>query len=434
MSHITTPLTGFGSYFESSAIEGALPIGQNSPQNPPFGLYAEQINGSAFTAPRSQNFRSWLYRIRPSVVMGPFEAWPHPNVEGPLAQGAQPCPPDPLRWGPLAAPKGPTHFIQGLHRWAFQGSPNSGQGGNIYLYAANRSMDTTFFYNSDGQWLIIPQQGKLHVHTEFGSLEIAPGEIALMPRGVKFQVQIEDPLVRGYVCENFGAPFMLPELGPIGANGLANPRDFQYPDAHYTATQGEYVLINKFEEHFFKSSLAHHPLDVVAWHGNYAPCKYDLRRFNTINTVSFDHPDPSIFTVLTSQTNTPGVANIDFVIFPERWMVAENTFRPPYYHRNIMSEFMGLISGAYDAKPNDFLPGGASLHNRMTPHGPDSNAFEQASQDTLSPFKVESTLAFMLESQSLWIPTQLSLQSKTLDTQYLRCWKNLDSHFKAPTH
>ena len=167
-------------------------------------------------------------------------------------------------------------------------------------------------------------------------------------------------------------------------------------------------------------------IDVVGWHGNYAPYKYDLTRFNTMNTVSFDHPDPSIFTVLTSPSAKPGTANVDFVIFPPRWMVGEDTFRPPYFHRNVMSEYMGLINGVYDAKPaGGFEPGGGSLHNCMTPHGPETEAFNAASNAKLKPEYLGSTLAFMFESSLVYSPTRHGLETPALQKNYLNCWRGM---------
>lgn len=422
-------LSGIGSHWETEALKGALPIGQNSPQTPPYGLYAEQLSGSAFTRARHQNLRSWLYRIRPSVVQGSFQPQAHlhldSNAEFP------PLSPNQLRWDPLPFPQKPTDFIEGLHLFLKNGCPLSQQGGSIFLYAANKNRPSTYFYSADGEWMIIPQAGSLLLKTELGHLKVSPEEIAVIPRGIKFQVELIDKEVRGYICENHGEPFQLPALGPIGANGLANPRDFRVPIAHFEEMEGTFELLCKLNHKLFSAKLNHSPLNVVAWHGNYAPYKYNLNDFNTINTVSFDHPDPSIFTVLTSPSDSPGVANMDFVIFPERWMVAEHTFRPPYYHRNIMSEYMGLIKGVYDAKSDEFAPGGGSLHNIMSAHGPDAASFEAATKATLKPEKQTSTLAFMLESRYPWHPSRFALQGDLLQKDYHDCWEGLKSHFKA---
>jgi homogentisate 1,2-dioxygenase len=360
-------LTGFGGHFESEAVAGALPVGRNSPQKPPFGLYAEQLSGTAFTAPRAENRRSWLYRLRPTASQGPFE----PYGGAPLLRAApvaEAPSPNRLRWDPMPISDEPRDFVDSLVTYGGAGDVAMGSGMAAHLYAANRSMTGRVFASADGELLIVPQEGRLAIRTEMGRLAVEPQQIALIPRGLRFAVDLPDHTARGYVCENYGALFRLPELGPIGSNGLANPRDFIAPHAAFEDIDEPTEVVVKFQGRPWTTRLEFSPLDVVAWHGNLAPCAYDLRRFNTINTVSYDHPDPSIFTVLTSPSEIPGVANCDFVIFPPRWMVAEDTFRPPWFHRNVMSEFMGLITGEYDAKAGGFAPGGASLHNQMSGH------------------------------------------------------------------
>jgi homogentisate 1,2-dioxygenase len=421
--------SGFGNEFATEAIAGALPQGQNSPQRAPLGLYAEQFSGAAFTAPRAVNRRTWTYRIRPSVTHRPFRQISNGLLRsGPFDE--VPPTPNQLRWDPLPLPSEPTDFVEGLITMAGAGSPAAQSGAAIHVYTATASMRNRFFYNADAEMLIAPEQGCLHVYTELGVLEVAPGEICALPRGLKFTVQLPDGSARGYVCENYGAMFRLPELGLIGANGLANPRDFLTPVAAYEDHEGDFELIAKFQGNLWAAEIDHSPLDVVAWHGNYAPYKYDLVWFNTINTVSFDHPDPSIFTVLTSPSDTPGVANVDFVIFPPRWVVADHTFRPPYFHRNVMSEFMGLIFGQYDAKEEGFVPGGASLHNCMSAHGPDAEAFEKASNADLKPQRYDDTLAIMFESRFVFRPTKFAMETEALQTDYFECWQGLKKHFK----
>lgn len=416
--------TGFGNEFATEAIPGALPAGQNSPQQAPFGLYAEQLSGTAFTAPRTANRRSWLYRIRPAVQHKPFR-----QISNRLLKSAPfnelPPTPNQLRWDPLPLPTEPMDFVDGLTTIA----GNDGIG--IHIYTANQSMQDRFFYNADSEMLIVPELGGLRFRTELGVLEVAPGEICIIPRGVRFRVELLAAEARGYVCENYGALFKLPDLGPIGANGLANPRDFQTPVAAIEDREGAFQLIAKFCGNLWEAEIGHSPLDVVAWHGNYAPYKYDLARFNTINSVSFDHPDPSIFTVLTSPSDTAGTANCDFVIFPARWVVAEHTFRPPYFHRNVMNEYMGLIFGQYDAKETGFMPGGGSLHNCMSGHGPDADTFEKASQAALKPQRYENTLAFMFESRSVICPTKFAMETPTLQRDYFECWQGLKKHFRG---
>jgi homogentisate 1,2-dioxygenase len=392
--------SGFGNSFETEALPGALPVGHNSPQRCAYGLYAEQLSGSAFTAPRASNQRSWLYRIRPTVAhWGTFR----PRDAG-LWRTA-PClevqvPPAPMRWDPIPVPAEPVTFLQGIRTITTAGAAGVQSGMASHIYLVTRSMQDEYFYNADGELLFVPQQGALRLRTEFGIIDIDSGEIAVIPRGVKFSVELPDGPARGYLCENYGGALTLPERGPIGANCLANPRDFLTPVAAYEDRDASCRLVVKWSGGLWETDLDHVPLDVVAWHGNYAPYKYDLRRFSPVGPVLFDHADPSIFTTLTSPGATPGTANLDFVIFPDRWLVAENTFRPPWYHMNIMSEFMGLIFGVYDAKTGGgFVPGGFSLHNTMLPHGPDHDAFEGASNATLQPHKLEGTLAFMFETR-----------------------------------
>ncbi len=424
-------MTGFDNEFATEAAPGALPEGMNSPQRAPLGLYAEKFSATAFTAPRAQNFRSWFYRIRPSVIHGDFKSIDAGLIRtSPIDEAV--TTPNQLRWDPLPVNDEPADFIDGLATVAANGDARAQTGIGIHIYRANKSMDERFFYNSDGELLIVPEQGGLTIHSECGVLAIGPGEIAVMPRGIKFRVVLPDGVARGYVCENYGARLALPERGPIGSDGLANSRDFEAPVAAYEDREGSYQLITKLAGNLFACDIGHSPLDVVAWHGNLTPYKYDLRRFNAIGSISYDHPDPSIFTVLTSQSDTPGTANVDFVIFPPRWLVMEGTFRPPWYHRNVMSEYMGLIYGAYDAKTGGgFVPGGSSLHNCMSAHGPDADAFEHASNASLAPQKLEDTMAFMFESRYLIQPTLYAMQSEALQDDYRHCWNGLKKNFEA---
>ncbi len=415
---------GFGNHLSSEALPQSLPAGQNSPQRAPYGLYAEQLSGAPFTQKRALNQRSWLYRLLPSVVQSRLTPLRHAGITTEATSD-----PNAMRWNPLPLPSTPCHFVDGLHTLLLSHPHGTGTGAAVYLYAANRPMSETFFCNNDGELLLVPEKGIHRLQTEFGPLTVRPSEIAIIPRGVKFQLNPGDDNIRGYVLENYGAPLTLPDLGPIGANGLANARDFFYPNATFFDQSGAYQLITKFQGQLWESTLRSHPLNVVAWHGNYAPYAYDLKRFNTINTVSFDHPDPSIFTVLTAPSAIPGQANVDFVIFPERWMVAEHTFRPPYYHRNVMSEYMGLIHGTYDAKEKDFVPGGGSLHNIMTPHGPDTDTFLSATKASLTPAKQTDTLAFMFESSLPWLVTKFSQEKSLLQQDYTKCWEKLPQLF-----
>ena len=430
--------TGFGNEFATEAVEGALPVGRNSPQRAPSGLYAEQFSGSAFTVPRANNKRTWTYRIRPSVLHNPFTQIDAGRFESSPFDKI-PTTPNQLRWNPLPIPVEPTDFVDGIITIAGNGDSFAQTGMAVHIYACNGDMSDRYFYNADGEMLIVPEMGGLRICTELGVIEVSPGEVCGLPRGLKFRVEIVAPIsetlappvaARGYICENYGQQFRLPDLGPIGANGLANARDFETPVAWFEDEDGECEIVAKFGGNLWSCTTTHSPLDVVAWHGNYAPYKYDLRRFNTIGSISFDHPDPSIFTVLTSPSSEAGVANCDFVIFPDRWLVAEDTFRPPWYHRNVMSEYMGLIYGTYDAKEEGFVPGGGSLHNQMSAHGPDLDAFEKASNAELKPQKLSGTLAFMFESRYNIRPTKFAMDGAELQHEYFEVWQKLKKNFR----
>src|SRR3984957_12318182 len=424
-------MSGFGNSFETEALPGALPIGRNSPQRCAYGLYAEQLSGSPFTAPRGSNERSWLYRIRPSVrhsgryAKVDVRLWrtaPCHEVELPIAQ---------LRWDPAPIPKEDMTFLQGVQTMTTAGDANTQAGMAAHVYLITQSMVDQHFYNADGEMMFVLQQGTLRFGTEFGRIDAEPGEIVVIPRGVKFRVEITGGPARAYVCENYGGAFMLPDRGPIGANCLANARDFLTPIAAYEDVQEASTLFMKWGGELYASEIEQSPLDVVAWHGNYAPYKYDLRRFSPVGALLFDHPDPSIFTVLTAPSETPGTANVDFLIFPERWAVAEDTFRPPWYHRNLMSEFMGLVYGVYDAKPEGFVPGGISLHNCMLAHGPDEQAFEAASTGELKPVRLANTMAFMFETKDPQRLTAYAAEAKERQDDYVDCWQGLRKHFDA---
>ncbi|MFJ9021457.1 homogentisate 1,2-dioxygenase [Streptomyces sp. NPDC102259] len=424
-------LSGFGNEHASEAVPGALPDGRNSPQRAPLGLYAEQLSGTAFTEPRAHNRRSWLYRIRPSAAHPAFTRVDDGALRtGPFTETV----PDPnrLRWDPLPEPSAGTDLLRGLWTLGGNGDVTQRTGMAVHLYHANASMERVFS-DADGELLIVPEQGGLLLCTEFGQLHAEPGEVALIPRGVRFRVDLLDASARGYVCENYGAPFRLPDLGPIGANGLANPRDFRAPVAAFEDVEGPVEVVNKYCGHLWSATYDHSPLDVVAWHGNHVPYVYDLRRFNVIGTISYDHPDPSIFTVLTAPSDTPGLAGVDFVVFAPRWLVGEDTFRPPYFHRNVMSEYMGLIEGAYDAKTagkGGFVPGGGSLHNMMSAHGPDRETFERASAAELGPQKIDDGLAFMFETRWPLTLTPHAARADHLQPRYDEVWQGLERHFR----
>ncbi|MDQ5848404.1 MAG: homogentisate 1,2-dioxygenase [Pseudomonadota bacterium] len=419
--------SGFGNLFSSEAMPGALPVGQNAPQQAPKGLYTEVISGTAFTAPRAESLSTWMYRLRPSATHAPL----HRKDNGLLRSGPfeeVEASPNRLRWNPFPIPGAPSDFVDGLITLAGSGSPAAQHGLAVHIYRANRSMSARYFSNADGELMLVPQTGSLRIFSELGLLEVSPGEIAVIPRGIKFKVELLEKEARGYVCENYGPPFRLPELGPIGSQGLAQPRDFLTPVAAFEDKQDECEVVAKFMGGLWATQLDRSPLDVVAWHGRYAPYKYDLARFMAINTVSFDHADPSIFTVLTSPSGQAGVANCDFVIFPPRWQVAERTFRPPWFHRNVMSELMGLVHGAYEAKAEGFLPGGVSIHNCMSAHGPDLAAYEKAVSAELKPHKIEDSLAFMWESRHVFRPTRFAMSAPELQKDYDKVWDGFGKH------
>jgi homogentisate 1,2-dioxygenase len=422
---------GFGNEHSTEAVVGALPIGQNSPQQVPLGLYAEQWSTTAFTTPRSENRRTWVYRVRPSAVHGQFRRLDSTN--GLLHTGPinAPLEPNRMRWDPLPIPIEPTDFVDGLITMGANGDARMHAGMGVHLYAANESM-TRVFSNTDGEMLIVAQQGSLLLETELGRLIVGPGEIAVIPRAQRFRVVLPDGTARGFVCENYGRGFTLPELGPIGSNGLANARDFRYPVAWFDAANldSPTTLVQKFGGALWASELDHSPLDVVAWHGSSAPYAYDLALFNTMNTVSYDHPDPSIFTVLTSPSEIVGTANADFVIFPARWMVAEHTFRPPWFHRNVMSEFVALVTGVYDGKMTGFAPGGSSLHNSMAGHGPDGAKYDQAVAEELVPHRLDNTLTFMFETRWPLVPTSFAASGPLRQSNYDAAWDALPRRFE----
>lgn len=413
---------GFGNLFSSEALPGALPVGQNSPQKTPLGLYPEVLSGTAFTAPRAENLAVWMYRQRPSAMHAPFRRMDDGLWRGGPFNEVE-TPPNRLRWNPLPLPAKPTDFIDGITTIAGSGEPTAQAGIAAHIYAATRSMKDRYFSNADGEMMFVPQEGSIVLATELGRLAVSPGEIAVVPRGMKFRVDLIDGPVRGYLCENYGAPFRLPELGPIGSQGLAQPRDFLAPVAAFEDRDAKCEVVTRFLGGLWAAQYDHSPLDVVAWHGRCVPYKYDLALFMAVNTVSFDHADPSIFTVLTSPSGQPGVANCDFVIFPPRWSVAEHSFRPPWFHRNFMSELMGLVRGVYDAKAEGFLPGGVSLHNCMAAHGPDVATFDKASSEALAPTRYKDTLAFMWESRHVFRPTRFAMEAPQLQQAYDKVWQ-----------
>ena len=423
--------TGFGNEFASEAVEGSLPHGRNSPQQAPLGLYAEQISGTAFTQPRAVNRRTWVYRILPSARHQAFKRIDNKHLRSTPFDEIEPNP-NRLRWDPVPLPltDTATDFVDGLYTVAGNGDVRTRNGMAVHVYAANEDMKDRYFVNADGELLFVPELNAIVLHTELGPLRVSPGEIAVVPRGIRFRVELPDALARGYLCENFGAALTLPERGPIGANGLANERDFEVPHAAFEERNHTVQVVNKFGGNLWAADYDHSPLDVVAWHGNYAPYKYDTANFNVLGTVSFDHPDPSIYTVLTSPSESPGLANVDFVVFAPRWLVGEDTFRPPWFHRNVMSEYMGLVQGVYDAKAEGFVPGGASLHNTFASHGPDADTYAKASTAELRPQKLDGTLAFMFESRWAMVPTRQAMEAGHRQRDYDEVWSGLARNFR----
>jgi len=423
-------MPGFGNDFETEALPGALPQGMNSPQKVNYGLYGEQLSGTAFTAPGHQNERTWCYRIRPSVKhTHRFE-----KIDLPYWESAPNIAPGVIslgqyRWDPLPQGSAPLTWLTGMRSMTTAGDVNTQVGMATHIYLATESMVDDYFYSADSEILVIPQEGRLRFCTELGIIELEPKEIAIIPRGLVYRVEVLEGPARGFVCENYGQKFALPGRGPIGANCMANRRDFKTPVAAFEDRETPSTVTVKWCGQFHKTRIGHSPLDVVAWHGNYAPVKYDLRHYCPIGSILFDHPDPSIFTVLTAPSGVEGTANIDFALFRERWMVMEDTFRPPWYHKNIMSELMGNIYGQYDAKPQGFVPGGMSLHNMMLPHGPDREAFEKASNANLGPEKLDNTMSFMIETRFPQHLTAFAAKEAPLQDNYIDCWGDIDKKF-----
>lgn len=420
-------MPGFGNDFETEALPDALPQGMNSPQKCNYGLYGEQLSGTAFTAHPPE--RTWTYRIRPSVK----HSARYSRIDLPYWKSAPHTPEDvtslgQYRWDPVEA-EGDLTWLTGMRTMTTAGDVNTQVGMASHVYLVTTSMVDEYFYSADSELLVVPQQGRLRFATELGVIDVEPQEIAILPRGLVYRVEVLDGPCRGFVCENYGQKFELPARGPIGANALANPRDFKAPVAAFEDREVPSTLTIKWCGQFHETKIAQSPLDVVAWHGNYAPYKYDLRTYSVIGSISFDHPDPSIFTVLTAPTAEEGTANIDFVIFTDRWLPQEDTFRPPWYHKNIMSELMGNVYGQYDAKPKGFVPGGISLHNCMLPHGPDRNAFEKATTTELKPEKLTNTLAFMFETRFPQMLTEFAATEAPLQDDYIDCWDGLEKKF-----
>ena len=423
-------MPGFGNDFETEALKGALPSGKNSPQKCNYGLYGEQLSGTAFTAPSHKNERTWCYRIRPSVK----HSHRYKKVDFPYWKTAPHIVPDIIslgqyRWNPVENSQNKLNWLSGMRTMTTAGDVNTQIGMASHIFLITDSMIDTYFYSADSELLVVPQEGQIRFCTELGIIDVEPQEIAIIPRGLLYRVEVLKGPSRGFVCENYGQKFALPARGPIGANCLANRRDFKTPIAAFEDRETPSRVFVKWCGTFHETKIGHSPLDVVAWHGNYGPCKYNLNNYCPVGAILFDHPDPSIYTVLTAESGIPGTANIDFVLFRDRWVVAEDTFRPPWYHKNIMSELMGNIYGQYDAKPEGFVPGGLSLHNMMLPHGPDKMAFERASSAELKPQKLENTMSFMFETRFPQHLTEFAATEAPLQDDYIDCWMDIKKKY-----
>ena len=422
--------TGFGNELESEAVAGALPLGQNSPQQHPLGLFSELISGTTFSAPRALNRRTYLFRVRPSVIHGRFVPTAHPTFLTPPL-GLPPSP-NQLRWDPWPMPSDPTDFLDGIATICGNGAPSGQQGMAIHVYRANRPMTDRFFVNADGEMLLIPDRGGLEVATEMGRMEVHPGELALVPRGVRFRADPIDADARGFICENYGLPFRLPELGLIGSNGLANAADFQIPEAAFEVREQPCTLINKFDGHFWSAALPHSPLDVVAWRGSYVPYKFDMRRFVAMGTATVDHPDPSIFCALTSPSDDVLGGNADLMVLPPRWAVAEHSFRPPGFHRNCVAEFLAIVVGQHEAKASGFQPGGTSLHNHWAAHGPDAETYELGRVASQAPRKIDGSLVFMIETRRPLQLSPMAAEAPQLQPSYADGWQAMAVRYSGP--
>lgn len=427
---LRTPLSyqsGFGNELSSEALPEILPVGQSSPQVPAHGLVHELISGTTFTAPRRSNRRVHLYRIRPStsqqelrpmehglLLSAPFSSAPNPNQ---------------VRWSPFEIPDTAQDFLAGMTTLCGNGSVTGQAGMALHVYLANRSMEDRVLSNADGEMLVIPQRGDVRFVTELGIIDAGPGEIVIIPRGCKFRVDLLGPSAQGFVCENYGVPFQLPDLGLVGSTGQANAWDFQIPEAAYEDADVATRLVHKYAGGFWTTVLDHSPFDVVGWRGNYTPSKFDMNRFAILGALSFDHAEPSIFCALTSPSDSVAGPNADFMIMPPRWLVAENTFRPPGYHRNCVSEILGLIQGKHDGKSAAFRPGSVSLHNAWAPHGPDTASYEAGRVGPQSPVKLEDTMAFMIETRFPMSLTNVGLNCPERERDYLDVWAGFAKRF-----
>ncbi|ORX94816.1 homogentisate 1,2-dioxygenase [Clohesyomyces aquaticus] len=429
---------GFGNRFASESIPSVLPRGQNCPQRVKYDLYSEQLNGSSFVSARQALQHVWMYRIRPSVVHGELsrsdlnsklEAYfgpANPRVEyNPSQQAWNPFP------VPEASPSSSIDFVHGLRTVAGQGDPTSKQGIAIHIYTANASMQNRAFCNNDGDFLILPQQGRLDIQTELGNVMVRPGELAVIQAGIRFKVSLPDGPSRGYIQEIFGAHYELPELGPIGSNGMALPRDFEYPVASFDLDSSSiWEIVYKLAGTLHSCHQPHTPFDVVAWHGNYAPYKYAIEKFINMANVERDQADPTIYCVLTARSIIPGVSLTDFLVFTPKWISTTNTFRPPYYHRNMSTEVMGLVYGTYGGSSHVLEPGGLSYEASYMPHGETYETWKMATTQDLRPTRAcEDTLAFMFHVSVPLMLTQWAMESPARNPTDVKVLAGFEGHF-----
>ncbi|GLI78307.1 hypothetical protein PoHVEF18_006618 [Penicillium ochrochloron] len=395
-------LNGFNGYHQSEAAEGVIPLVINIPQKSKYGLHTERISGSSFTAPRKDSKQTWLYRLLPSTCHEDFSLLEnHPfNLKNVLNSKYQ-YSPNRSTWAPAQIAK-EADFLTGLQLIGGAGNPTMKEGLAYYAFTAGKSMPSNqAFYSADGDFLLAPQKGTLDIRTEMGYLRVRSNEICVVPRGIRFHVSLPAGPVRGFALELFEGHFELPELGPIGSTGLANIRDFEIPTASFDNSNVDTEIIAKFAGQVHRTVHRGSIFNVAGWSGTYYPFKYDLGKFNTIGSVSYDHTDPSIFTVLTAPSSVPGEAVVDVAVFGPRWLVMEKSYRPPYFHRNTMSEFAFVIKGGFDVTPlPPQLEGLFLLSNTMCAHGADPESWKQATEKELVPEKIPpGNLGMMFESK-----------------------------------
>ncbi|GAD98612.1 homogentisate 1,2-dioxygenase, putative [Paecilomyces variotii No. 5] len=417
---------GFGNRFVSEAVPDTIPRdGRNLPQRANYDLYIEQLNGTTFVTCRKDMFNVWFHRIRPSCAhkaLKPLE-YKHDivSVFSSQNEGVSFVPFN-NEWGPLEIPleSKPTNFWQGIKTILGHGDPTLKEGVAVHQYAANLSMDKEAFVNHDGDYLFVPQQGRLDIQTELGRMMVLPGELFVIPAGLRFKVSLPDGPSRGYIQEIFGSHFELPDLGPIGSNGLALPQDFEIPVASYDLDTSSWEIITKLAGKLYHYEQAHTPFDVVGWHGNYVPYKYEIEKLLALSS-SKDQLDPSAYTILTAKSKIPGVSITDFCAFTPKWVNSLNSWRPPYYHRTMGAEVMGMVRGEYGGSAKTLEPGALTCDNAYVPHGETYDAWKKHAfvdlEPTLLGAGVLSITKFALERHNQIKPMREEL------------WDNMHGHF-----